>query len=215
MDRTKLRDPRIDTPPATPEPATPETAEILQTLLHKKAELDLQKAGLDLQKAELDLLQRKNEQEIHQLQTELQQLEQQAEQKLQAQGPNPRGRGLKTGPCPLNFLQGGRHAIPGQDFSDVGFSIQGVHQTSLKNMLRTLQGMEPLHPITGMPSTSVTTDVENPLPPTSPVPVLNNFPVINQEAMWPHALNILFPMRESASATGSTISEPRQPREGS
>jgi hypothetical protein len=193
MDRTKSRDPRINTPPATPE-----KAEILQTLLNKKAELDLQKAGLDLQKAGLDLQQRKNEQETHQLQIELQELEQQAEKRLQDHGPHPKRPACLRDPRLYN-----------DDF--------------IRMMLRgKVPGyIHPPNPITGMTSTSITTDIDNPLPASPTVPVLNNFPAINQEAMWPHAqhpvqgLNILFPMRESPSATGSTISVPRQPREGS
>jgi hypothetical protein len=193
MDRTKSRDPRINTPPATPE-----RAEFLQNLLNKKAGLDHQKAGLDLQKAVLDLQQGKIEQEIHQLQIELQELEQQAEKSLQDHGPHPKRPSCLRDPRLYN-----------DDF--------------IRRMLRgKVPGyIQPQNPITGIPSTSVTTDIDNPLPASPTTPVLNNFPAINKEAMWPHAkhpvqgLNILFPMRESPAATGSTISSPRQPKEGS
>jgi hypothetical protein len=187
MNRTTSRDPRINSPPVTPE-----KAEFLQNLLNKKAQLDIQKAGLDLQKAQLDLQQGKHEQEIKQLQIELQELE-----RLQDHGPHPKRPSCLRDP-----------RLYDDDF--------------IRTMLRgKVPGyIHPPNPITEMPSTSVTTDINNPLPASPITPGLNAFPAVHVASMWPHAqhpvqgLNILFPMRQSPAATGSTSPVPRQPKEG-
>jgi hypothetical protein len=198
MNRTTSRDPRLNPPPVTPE-----REESLQRLVTKKALLDIQQAELVMQKAKLDLIQEKHEEELKHLKTELQDLA-----RFHDQGPYP-----KRPPC----LKDPR--LYNEDF--VSTMLRGKVPGYMQPTRVTRTTTKATNPTPDMTSTSVTSNIDEPLPASAITQGLNASPTVRVASMWPRAqhpiqgLNTLFEMRESTDRTGSNSPDPRKPKEGS